>query len=99
MRYHGQQPNSQILALTHSQNNPPIEKVTDAVSKIWNPTTEYWPIPSELSEKENDWWVKFSLKEKVVLLNGKEVVQKSIPGVITFRVNKTTYECIQLSNR
>lgn len=95
--YYGTQPELQVTLLPSSESSADISKILDTANKFFNKSVtqkqDFWPEPSSITERKSSWWVKYKKKERVVILNGQEVIQSELPGGICIQVNKPDLSC------
>jgi len=99
LRYYGSQPEMTVTFLPESTNSDSVKQVVQAAKEFFEPPQDYWPEPSNISERETFWWVKFSKKQEVVLMHGKEQITTQIPGVVCIQVEKSNLSCKIIPNR
>jgi hypothetical protein len=87
IRYYGAQPKCEVRLMPGSTNGDVVESVVDR-AKARVRDGRYWPEPVSVVEREEVWWVGFKLKERVVLVDGREVIQTQVPGGVTVEVPK-----------
>ncbi len=90
---YGTQPQTTISLLEGSTAAEEVPKVIAATKAFWEPTDDFWPEPSSVTEHETFWWVKFKEKEMVTVRNGREVITTRVPGVQCIQVDKGDWSC------
>ena len=92
-RIHGTQPETKVSLLPESTTNDDVSSVVSAAKAFHQPSSEFWPEPVSISERDMFWWVKFKKKEQVVIRDGKEVVRVELTGGVCIQVEKSDFSC------
>lgn len=96
-KFVGTQPELRLVLLQGNVKSSTVEssvaKIVASAKLFWKPTEDFWPEPAEVIEHDSFWWVKFRNKDRIVVRNGEEMIEKMVPGLLCIRVEKADFQC------